>query len=142
MSTPAGVSIRGDKHTAWGAAGIFTWTKNNVIYTAQIVKSGSKSVDGEEATLPGSVGNTVNHVAFDDRKEATVDITWRDNEVYPDRRDEATVCGVSAMVLKVEQSWENKGFRGCKVTIKAYDAAEELEDASESSEETSSESGS
>ena len=140
MSTPTGVTIRGDKHTSWGAEGIFTWTHNGVQYTAQIIKSGNKTVDGEEATLPGSAGNTANHAAFDDRQEANVDLTWRNNEVYPARRDIATLCGVTAMVMKVEQSWEARGFRGCKVTVKRFDSVEALEEAASS--ESASESGS
>lgn len=137
MSTPTGVTIRGDKHTSWGAEAVFTWTKGGKTYTAQIVKTGRKTTDGEEFTQPGSVGNTVDHVIFDDRNEAEVELTWRDNEVYPERRDEATLCGVTATVLKVEQNWEAKGLRGCRVTVKGFAGVEAAE--AESSEDSGSE---
>ncbi|MDD3885360.1 MAG: hypothetical protein PHI35_00630 [Victivallaceae bacterium] len=120
LTQPSGVSIRGDRHVSWGAAGLFTWTSGGITYTAAIVKSGRATTDGEETTVAGSVGNTVDHILFDDRTEAEVEITWRDNEVYPSRRDVATVCGKAAFVTKVENTWEQKNVRGCRVTVKGY----------------------
>ena len=120
-TAPTGVTIKGDQHTSWGAKGVFVWTKNGVTYSARIVKNCRATQDGEEATVPDSVGNTTDHILFDDRHDAEVQITWRDNEIYPARRDLAMIGGVYGLVTKVENQWEQRGVRGCTVTVKAFD---------------------
>lgn len=137
MSTP-GVTIKGDQRTHWGAASTFTWTKGGQTYTAQIVKNCRKTVDGEKFVQPGSVGNTVNHVLFDDHNQAEVEVVWRNNETYPARRDLATVGGITGVVDKVEDTWEAKGMRGCRVTVEKYDGVDySATESSESSESSS-----
>ncbi|MBI5817463.1 MAG: hypothetical protein HZA88_00585 [Verrucomicrobia bacterium] len=137
-----GVTIKGDQTTSWGAASKFTWTKGGQSYTAQIVKNCRKTVDGEKFNQPGSVGNTVNHVLFDDRNEAEVEVVYRSTEVYPARRDLATVGGVAGIVEKVEDTWESKGMRGCRVTVSKYDSVDYSTTVSSESSESSDSSAS
>ena len=121
LTAPNGVTIHGDQHTSWGARNVFLWTNGSTQYSAAIVKNCRATQDGEEATVPDSVGNTTDHILFDDRHDAEVEISWRDNEVYPARRDLAMIGGVFGAVTKVENTWEQRGIRGCRVTVKAFD---------------------
>ena len=120
LAAPAGVTIKGDQHTSWGARNTFVWTAAGVTYSARIVKNCRVTQDGEKATVPDSVGNTTDHILFDDRHDAEIEIAWRDNEIYPVRRDLAMIGGVYGLVTKVENTWAQREVRGCRVTVEAF----------------------
>jgi hypothetical protein len=138
MSIPTGVSIKGDRHVSMGASGIFTWTKDGTVHTAFVIQSGSKTTDGEETTVAGSSGNTSSHILFDDRTECEVEITWRNNETYPERQNIVTICGIAAIVTKVANKWQNKNVRGCTITAKAYADLTYVTDSSDDSANSAS----